>query len=91
MCRDFGGGLAQFVAVFGPQVVLQVLFAELGEVFVGVAAEDCERHCGGWFGGGVGVFDMCIFWFFGSVDGNVQLVLMMMVLFISMGGGCRSG
>lgn len=43
---DGGGGDAEVRAVFRGEVVLEMLLADLGELFVGVAAEDGE-HCDG--------------------------------------------
>lgn len=54
-----GGGGAQARAVVGGEVLLEVGFADVGELVVGVGAEEGE-HCdvgggcwgGGWWGGG---------------------------------------
>jgi len=43
VCRDGGCCAPEARAVFRREVVLEVLLADLGEVFVGIAAEDCKH------------------------------------------------
>jgi len=45
--RDLVGGAAEEGAVLGLEVLFHVLLADLGQVGVGVCAEDC-KHGGGW-------------------------------------------